>query len=155
MPPIAHLPGGWRTNGCNRHYSRMDAGTSEEITGRLRGLGRGVQGLLLLAVLIASAAYTVGRGWRDLMGAVPACQGERGLVTCITADQPSGLSRYGTVFAVALWLAMIRLAQTSRALRIAGRATITVGIGMYAADLIQGEPAQALACYVDRHGECL
>jgi hypothetical protein len=56
---------------------------------------------------------------------------------------------------VALWLAMLRWAQTSLALRIAGRATITVGIGMYAADLIRGEPARALSCYADMHGECL
>jgi hypothetical protein len=132
----------------------MDAGTGET-KGRLPRLGRAVHGLLLLAVLIGSAAYTVGRGWRDLVGAVPACQGERGLVTCISGDQPSGLSRYGTVFAVALWLAMLRWGQTSLAVRIAGRATITVGIGMFAADLVQGEPARALSCYADRHGECL
>jgi len=59
------------------------------------------------------------------------------------------------VFAVALWLAMLRWGQTSLAVRIAGRATITVCIGMFAADLIQGEPARALSCYADRHGECL
>jgi hypothetical protein len=69
----------------------MDAGTGE-IMGRLPALGRAVHSLLLLVVLIGSAAYTVGRGWRDLVGAVPACQGERGLVTCISGDQPSGLS---------------------------------------------------------------
>jgi len=133
----------------------MDVGTREGTGGRLRGLGRGVHGLLLLAVLIGSAAFTVGRGWRDLVGAFPACQGERGLVTCITGDQPSGLSRYGAAFAVALWLAMLRWGQTSLAVRIAGRATITVGFGLFVADLIQGEPARALSCYADRHGECL
>jgi hypothetical protein len=132
----------------------MDAGT-EEIKGRLPALGRAGHGLLLLAVLIGSAAYIVGRGWRDPVGAVPACQGERGLVICISGDQPSGLSRYGTVFAVALWLAMLRWGRTSLALRMAGRVTITLGFGMFAADLIQGEPDRALSCYADRHGECV
>jgi hypothetical protein len=133
----------------------MDAGACEESDGRLRGLGRAAHTLLLLAVLIGSAAYTVGAGWRDLVGAVPACEGERGLVTCITGQQPSGLSGYATAFALTLWLAMLRWAHISVALRIAGRATVTVGIGMYAADLIRGQHARALSCYSDPHGKCL
>jgi hypothetical protein len=133
----------------------MADGIREETEGRPRGMGRAVHALLLLAVLVGSAAYTVGAGWRDLVGAVPACQGERGLVTCITGDQPSGLSRYGTVFAVALWLAMLRWAHTRVAVRVAGRVTITVGVGMFAADRLRGEHTRALSCYADRRGECL
>jgi hypothetical protein len=133
-----------------------DAGTREETTGRRRGLGLAVHELLLVAVLIGSAAYTVGAGWRDLVGVAPMCQGERGLVTCITGDQPSGLSSYGTVYGVALWLAMLRWGQTSLSLRIVGRATITVGIGMFVADRIRGDRARALSsCYSSRRGECL
>jgi hypothetical protein len=122
---------------------------------KLRGVGRAAHALLLLAVLVGSAAFTVALGWRNLVGAVPACQDERGLVTCITSEQPRGLSWYGTAFAMGLWLAMLRWSATSLALRIAARTVITLGTGMSVAELTRGPRDRALPCYSSGHGECL
>jgi hypothetical protein len=123
--------------------------------GLLRYVGRGAHAVLLLAVLIGSAAYTVAAGWRDLVGLAPVCQGDGGFVTCISGDQPSGLAWYGTAFAVVFWFALLRWARTSLAMRAAARTVITLGTGMYAAELFRGEQARALTCYYSQPGHCI
>jgi hypothetical protein len=121
----------------------------------LRRTGRGVHALLLLAFLVGSAAYCVGAGWRGLVGLVPACQDGDGYVTCISGRQPSGLAWYGTAFAVVMWLALLRWAETSVMLGFAARAVITLGTGMYAAELIRGGQPRSLVCTPDPNGGCL
>jgi hypothetical protein len=122
---------------------------------KLRRIGRPAHATLLLAVLIGSAAYGVGAGWRDLIGLVPGCQdGYALVVTCVTGDQPPGLSWYGTAFAVVLWLAFLRWSTTSVAPWVAARTVVTLGTGLYAADLLRGNPPPPnfLTC---PEGECL
>jgi hypothetical protein len=121
----------------------------------LRRIGRGAHPLLLLTVLIGSAAYCVGAGWRGLVGLVPKCQDGDGYVTCISGRQPSGLAWYGTAFAVVMWLALLRWAKTSVVLRFAARTVTTLGTGMYTAELIRGDQPRVDVCFPDPNGGCL
>jgi hypothetical protein len=120
----------------------------------MRPVARAVHAVLLLPVLIGSAAYLVGAGWRGLVGIVPTCQGDSGLVTCISGQQRSGLAWYGTTFAVVMWLAMLRWSTTRVAVRIVGRTVITLGTGMYVASLIRGPVVRAVSCDYMKLGKC-
>ena len=88
--------------------------------------------LLLLPVLVGSAAFIVATGWRDLVDLlIPACGG--GYASCVSGDQPSGLSLYGAAFGVVLWLAMLRWGTTRAAVRVVARTVIILGTGLIAA----------------------
>jgi hypothetical protein len=121
----------------------------------MRPVARAVHAALLLAVLTGSAAYLVDAGWRDLVGLVPACQGDSGLVTCISGQQRPGLAWCGTEAAVVVWMAMLRWSRKSVALRAVGRTVITLGTGMYVASLIRGPVVRALSCDYLQRGKCL